>query len=161
MIFLNEGGFMAHGPGLMVKADGQGFQLRRDTRSNLVEPGYPGWAWVPKTESNRAKIRQNICLLFWLFLVLFNVVYRYFGLYIIPKWLINDSWSIARLFKWFRELRNFVKNWTRKPSNYYQHSSKNTRKYGNILDKSYLSYLSIWILDFCRKRKPSALFPFL
>ena len=34
----------------------------------------------------------------------------YFGVYIIPKWLINDSWSIAILFKWFLELPKFSLN---------------------------------------------------
>jgi hypothetical protein len=33
---------------------------------------------------------------------------------------------------------NFVKIWTRSPPNYYQNASKNTRKYGIILEKYYL-----------------------
>ena len=33
---------------------------------------------------------------------------------------------------------HFVKIWTRRPPNYYQHALTNTRKYGIILDKYYL-----------------------
>ena len=36
-----------------------------------------------------------------------NNILWYFWVCIIPKWLINDSWSIALLFKWFLELRKF------------------------------------------------------
>ena len=40
--------------------------------------------------------------LFLLFFV-FNVMMVFFGVSIIPKWQINDSWSIAILFGWFLE----------------------------------------------------------
>ena len=41
---------------------------------------------------------------------MFKVFYCIFGVSIIPKWLINDSLSIAILFRWFLELWKFCQN---------------------------------------------------
>ena len=52
-----------------------------------------------------------------------------------------------RLRCFLNDFWNFEKNHqicTRRPPNYYQNASTNTRKCGNIFEKHYFSYLRVW-----------------
>ena len=70
---------------------------------------------------------------FWFFSQLFLVFLGFYGVYIIPKWLINKGPRTLQYFlDDFGNFEKFVKIWTRIPPNYYQHASKKTRKYGII-----------------------------
>ena len=71
------------------------------------------------------------------------VLFGVFGVYIIPKWLIKVPGHFGILFGWFRELRKFCQIWSRRPPNYYQNASTNTRK---IMESSWknIIYVNLW-----------------
>ena len=58
------------------------------------------------------------------------------------RYFLDDFWNSEHL----------VKIWTRRPPNYYQNASQNTRKYGIILGKYYLcQYRTQRMLDVFEK----------
>ena len=104
------------------------------------------WAdWHSKTGSNRAQntATENIfvgvlVLLMYVWFCLFFV-----GGLIIPKWLINDSWSIAICFYDFWNDQKCGKIRTLGPRIDHQNTSTNARTYGGGILDNIISYLRI------------------
>ena len=74
----------------------------------------------------------DLLAIHWLFLVVCGC-FCFLWVLIIPKRLINDSWSIAILFGWFLELSKIDQIWSLRPRIYHKNTSNNTRNYGSIL----------------------------
>ena len=66
----------------------------------------------------------------------------YFGVYIIPKWLVKVPGHFAIFKKKIGNFEHLVKIWTRGPPNYYQNASTNTRKIWSHLGQ--ILFMSIW-----------------
>ena len=67
----------------------------------------------------------------------FNVIICCVFCFIIPKWLIHDSWAIAIFFEHFWNDQNCDQIRTLGPRMYHQNSSTNTRIYGNSFEAYY------------------------
>ena len=70
------------------------------------------------------------------------------GVSIIPKWLINYSWSIAIVFGTFLERTKMRPNLDPRSPHLSPKYFKSTRNYGNILEKMIFTYLRIWDFGF-------------
>ena len=77
----------------------------------------------------------------------------FYGVYIIPKWLIKVPDIFQSFLNDFCNFDNFVKIWTRRPPNYHQTTLKIQAKYGNIL-KQYWMFISenlrVWFFWFVK-----------
>ena len=87
----------------------------------------------------RAQNTANKLCEFCVFPCFLNVLIGVYGVAIIQKWLIIDSWSIPLLFRWILELRKFRHFWTcsgpLNPVFLMNLVQKIQETYGNILEK--------------------------
>ena len=94
------------------------------------------WSNRPQNTANKKRV---VCFYWFL-----NVIVGFWGIWIIPKLLINDSWSIAIHFGTFLERPT---NWPNMdPRNPYlsPNASTNTRKLWEHLWQILFSHLWIW-----------------
>ena len=66
------------------------------------------------------------------------MLFGFYGVCIIPKWLIPDR--LQYFLDDFWNFQKIVKIWTRGPINYYQNTPKIQNKYGIILERIIFIY---------------------